>query len=243
MRLLLMMAVIIGSLWAQTDENPSMMITKTQTFTATVAPDKLSTKLVFNIIEKDYTKTSQTLTSLSHILKKHEKICKNSGYMINKAMEWDSKARKNVFIGYRGVLTLECTYDQASQIETVYNEPAIKSMIARNKNVSVSNFGTQWIVSQETLKKQQDALQEQAIIFSSDFETRLSKLLKRTCMTKNISLIGVQNQPMPMMKHAVMLSRSAASDRIEAAQPSKQDLTLRYRARYVFTCVPKSVLK
>jgi len=242
MKLLFVMAVIAGSLFAQASKNPSMMIAKSQEFTATIAPDKLFTKLVFDIVEKDYTKTSDTLTSLSHILKNYEKICKNSGYMINKALQWDSVKRKNVFIGYRGVLNLECTYDHASQIEKVYHEPAIKSLIERNKSVSVSNHGTRWIVSQQTLKKQQEALQEQAIIFSSDFEMRLSKLLKRTCVTKNIDLIGVRDHPVPMMRQATLLSRDKASDRIVAAQPSKQDLTLRYRANYMFTCEPRSAL-
>jgi hypothetical protein len=220
-----------------------MMITKSQEFTSTITPDKLSTSIVFNIVEKDYTQASNELSSLSRVLKKYEKICKNSGYSINKAQEWDKDKRKNIFIGYRGVLNLQCTYDHAGEIEKVYNEPAIKNLIERNKSVSVSNHGTQWIVSQRVLKKKQEALEAQAILFSRDFATHLSKLLKRTCTSQSIDLTGASTQPMPMMKQAVMLSRNMASESIEVAQPSKQDLTLRYRASYVFTCEARKALK
>lgn len=104
--------VMTTSLYAKDSGNCDskvMTITKTQEFTGTITPDKLFTRLVFNIVDRDYTQASNELSSLSNILKKYEKICKNSGYSINKALEWDSIKRKNILVGYRGVLNIQCT--------------------------------------------------------------------------------------------------------------------------------------
>ncbi len=239
LQLLIITLVLTISLYAKDSGNCDsnvVTITKTQEFIGTITPDKLSTRLVFNIVDRDYIQTSNELSSLSNVLKKYEKICKNSGYSINKALEWDSIKRKNIFVGYRGVLNIQCTYNNANQIEAIYNEPTVKKLIKRNQSVSVSNKGTRWIVSKSAIEKKKEALENKAIIYSGDFAKRLSRLLKKRCFIKSINLSTLRMRPMPILLQKMVLSKGMASNIIKSAEPSKQDTILNYKANYIFKC-------
>lgn len=128
-------------------------IAKSQLFSSSISPDKLSTRLLMSITEKQYAQTSNKLASISKILKKYDNICKDSGYSIVKATRWDSEKKKNLFIGYRGTISFKCEYNAPSEIEKLYNEPIFKKLVRRHNNVTLNNQGTRWIVSKDALNQ------------------------------------------------------------------------------------------
>lgn len=238
MKLFLFLLTITLSLFANNDTSEctkATTITKSELFSASVTPDKLSTKLIISITEKEYAKTSNEVNSLSATLKKYERICKSSGYSIVKATEWDSVKKKNIFIGYRGNLSFECKYYTPSEMEKLYNEPLFKKLVRRRNNVVVTNQGTRWVVSDDAIKQKKEELETSAIVYSDTYTKKLSKLLNKTCTTKNINLSSIQQYPSPASKRNMMLSKAIA-DSIAPAEPSKKDIDVKYSANYIFAC-------
>lgn len=238
MKLFLLMLAIATSVFADNDTSEydkTTTITKSKIFSASITPDKLSTRLFMSITEKEYAKTSNEINSLSTTLKKYENICKDSGYSIVKATEWDAEKKKNIFVGYRGSISFECTYSSPREIEKLYNEPLFKKLVRKRNNVVLNNQGTRWIVSDDALSQKKEELETSAIIYSDTYTKKLSKLLNKECMTKDIHLSSLQQQPYPVAKRAVMLSE-AVSDSIAPANPSKQDIDVKYSASYIFRC-------
>jgi uncharacterized protein YggE len=237
MKLLLLGLAVTTSLFAtDTNENNLTTITKSQEFVSLISPDKLSTNLNINVIEQDYTQASNELNTLSNAFKKYENICKSSGYSVMKATEWDNTQKKNIFIGYRGALNIHCEYSTLSEIEKLYNEPALKKLIADNKNVTMNNQGTQWIVSDDALSKKREELETEAILYTNTFKMKLSTLLKKECSTKEMHLSTLTQQPMPMSDNRVLLKGAVASNYIKANEPTKEDATVNYSASYTFIC-------
>lgn len=128
MKSFLLVMMFCTFLMAETTNNTdkATTLTKSKEFTATLSPDKLTTKLSISVIKDDYTKAANTISSLSTVLHQYENICKSSGYSIDKVGEWDNVKRKNIFIGYRGFFNLECEYFMPSDIEELYNNPSFK---------------------------------------------------------------------------------------------------------------------
>lgn len=237
MKLLLLLLAVATSLFADDiSEKNLTTITKSQKFVSSISPDKLSTTLNINIVEKDYTKASNELSTLSNALKKYENICKSSGYSVLKASEWDSTQKKNIFIGYKGMVNIACEYTTPREIEKLYNEPALKKLITDNKNVTMNNQGTRWIVSDDALSKKREELETEAILYANTFTTKLSTLLKKECATKEMHLSTLNQQPMPMYDNRMLLKEAVASSYIKANEPTKEDATLNYSASYTFTC-------
>ncbi|MDX1808574.1 MAG: SIMPL domain-containing protein [Sulfurospirillaceae bacterium] len=234
MKVLLAGLVIAASLFAQ--DSGSMTIHKTKKFVDSITPDRLSTRIALNVTEKDYTQASNTLSSLSTVLKKYEKICKNSGYAINKALEWDKSKGKSVFIGYKGTLNFKCQYDKPSQLEKFYNEPILKKLIENNKKVSVTNFGTQWIVSKHAIAKKKENLERRALLYSAKYAKRISKLLERRCTTKSIDLSPNTNSAIPLSRQEMILSKGTSTNLIHSSEPTKEDAEISYIADYTFIC-------
>lgn len=236
MKFLFFAALLCSFLTAQADESQKLTtITKSQEFSASLTPDRLSTKLYINVIKEDYAQAANTLSSISTAMRRYEKICKNSGYSINKAMEWDATKKKNVFAGYKGSFTLDCEYGRLQEMEQVYNDPFLKRLIRDNQKATVTNRGTQWIVSAKTALAKQEELETEAIKYSDTYAEKLSGLLNKQCKAKNIRLSTIRPKQIVTNK-AVLMFESAATDRIQAPNPTKQDTVINYSASYVFTC-------
>ncbi|MBU1659140.1 hypothetical protein KKG72_08830 [bacterium] len=234
--LLLGLAVVTSVFATDMRARDFTTITKSQKFVSFISPDKLSTNLSITMIEQDYTQASNELNVLSTALKKYENICKSSGYSVMKAMEWDNTHKKNIFIGYRGVVNIDCQYTTLSEMEKVYNIPALKKLITNNKNVTISNQGTRWIVSDDALAKKKEELETQAVLYANIFKMKLSALLKKECSIKEIHLSALNQHPMPMYDNRVLLKEAVASSYIQANEPTKEDATLNYSASYIFAC-------
>lgn len=238
MKLFLLLLTITAALFANSDNaecTKATTITKSQIFSTSITPDKLSTKLLVSITEKEYAQASNEINSLSTVLKKYENICKSGGFSVVRASEWDAQKKKNIFIGYRGNVSFECKYKAPSDIEKLYNEPLFKKLVRRRNNVIVTNQGTRWIVSDDALNQKKEELETTAIIYSDTYTKKLSKLLNKECITKDIHLSSLQQQPYPVAKRAVMLSEAVA-DSIAPANPSKKDAEIKYSASYIFKC-------
>lgn len=64
---------------------------------------------------------------------------------------------------------------------------------------------------------------------------KVSKLLNKKCMTKNMDLSTIQQEPFHARKRAIMLCEDI-TDSIAPANPSKKDIDVKYSASYIFTC-------
>lgn len=113
--------------------------------------------------------------------------------------------------------------------------PHSKKIIRDNNNSTINNQGTNWIVSADAISKIQEKLEVKAIMYSSDYSKKLSKLLHKECVTKNISLSDTHPQPI-ILNRATSLIKSAQMESIQAPTPTKEDATISYLASYIFIC-------
>jgi uncharacterized protein YggE len=197
-----------------------LIINKSKTFSASDKPTKLSTRFSLSqsnaniaIIESNFAKNNALI--------KKSKICQGGGYNIRPL--YDYANNKKEFIGYEGVVSYDCIFEDSSKYENL-----IKSILQDGQNITLGSIS--WILGDKQSYAIEQHLEQEVFKYASSYSAYLNSHTGKKCSATKIDFVS-GDLPFPRAyQNETMLAKRAIS------LPTQEDQSISKTVQYEFLC-------